>query len=67
MLNVVTHIIDENASKTLTNDQKEKLIHHSGKIPYMALLLVKAFNNSDDIFDSVDISLLDHLLDIQDH
>lgn len=65
MLNVVTHIIDENASKTLTYDQKGKLIHHSGKIPYMALLLVKAFNNSDDIFDSVDSSLLDHLLDIQ--
>lgn len=65
MMDIVTRIVDDNASKTLTSNQKEKIIKHSGKIPFMALLLVKAFNKSNDVFESVDKSLLDHLLDIQ--
>lgn len=65
MDDIVTRIIDENVNDNITNEQKQKLIRHSGKIPFMALLLAKAYNSSQGISENIDRALLDHLLDIQ--
>lgn len=65
MRDIVTRIIEENVSRDITAEQKQKLIIHSGDIPFMALLLAKAYNASEGILENVDRSLLDHLLDIK--
>lgn len=62
---VVQTIIEQNLSREITQEQKNYLIHHSGNIPFMALLLVQAFNKLQSITDSFDRDLKEHLLDIQ--
>ena len=62
---VVQTIIEQNLSKEITQEQKNYLVYHSGNIPFMALLLVQAFNKLQGITDSFDRDLKEHLLDIQ--
>jgi len=62
---VVQTIVEQNLSREITQEQKNYLIHHSGNIPFMALLLVQAFNKLQGITDSFDRDLKEHLLDIQ--
>lgn len=64
MGDIVARIIDENVSIPITDDQRNKLIYHSGNIPFMAILLVHAFNKANGVFDAVETSLLNHLLDM---
>ncbi len=62
---VVKTIIDQNLSRDINQEQKNYLIYHSGNIPFMALLLVQAFNKLQGITDNFDRDLKEHLLDIQ--
>lgn len=64
MTAIIERIIDENVSIPTTDDQRRKLIYHSGDIPFMAILLVHAFNKSNGVFDTVETSLLNHLLEM---
>ena len=62
---VVESIIDQNLTREITQEQRGYLIRHSGNIPFMALLLVQAFNKLQSITDNFDRDLKEHLLDIK--
>ena len=62
---VVESIIDQNLTRKITQEQRNYLIYHSGNIPFMALLLVQAFNKLQSITDNFDRDLKEHLLDIK--
>lgn len=61
---VIEKIIEDNAVSPMPQAQKEFIIYHSGGIPLMALLLVKAFNENGVYSDIHDNVLMEHLLDI---
>lgn len=61
---IIETIIDDNIAVKLESEQREMIINHSGNIPFMALLLVQAFNKSKGVYDTVDTPLMNHLLDI---
>lgn len=61
---VIEKIILDNAVNPVPQSQKDFIIYHSGGIPLMALLLVKAFNANGVYSDIHDNVLMEHLLDI---
>lgn len=61
---VIEKIIEDNAVNPMPQTQKDFIIYHSGGIPLMALLLVKAFNENGVYSDIHDNVLMEHLLDI---
>lgn len=63
--NIITRIIEENAEKDIPENDKKLLIHHSGKIPFMALLLTQAYNKTSQIGQIDNNVLISHLLDIK--
>ena len=64
MQKVIRQIVEENIDRNIPEDIKQKIILHSGNIPFMAMLLVTAYNKSEGVYYTIDETLLDHLLDI---
>lgn len=64
-LNLTASIIEQNAERDIPENDKKLLIHHSGKIPFMALLLTQAYNKTSQIGQIDNNVLISHLLDIK--
>lgn len=64
--NVVERIIDNNLTCSITGENRQKLIIHSGGIPFMALLLTQAYNKTSEIGVIKNSVLIEHLLDLHE-
>ena len=64
--NVVERIIDNNLTRSISGENRHKLIIHSGGIPFMALLLTQAYNKTSEIGVINNSVLIEHLLDLHE-
>lgn len=64
--NVVERIIDNNLTRPISGENRQKLIIHSGGIPFMALLLTQAYNKTSEIGVINNSVLIEHLLDLHE-
>ena len=64
--NVVERIIDNNLTCSINGENRQKLIIHSGGIPFMALLLTQAYNKTSEIGVINNSVLIEHLLDLHE-
>jgi hypothetical protein len=64
--NVVERIIDNNLTRSISGENRQKLIIHSGGIPFMALLLTQAYNKTSEIGVINNSVLIEHLLDLHE-
>ena len=66
LTNIVERIIDNNLTRPISGENRQKLIIHSGGIPFMALLLTQAYNKTSEIGVINNSVLIEHLLDLHE-
>lgn len=62
---IIDKIIDQNKTREVSEEYRRIIKKHAGNIPFMALLLIQAFNKTDSLVAVNDNLLFEHLLDIR--